>query len=165
MTENEITASWSHATSWIIYALKKFPEWENPQVFPFFISALYFAQLFPNFKKIIRNKETWPTQTLQKTQLVKQALNSEWYLLEVSFSTNQLLEHKQSDMFARYCDAVRNGLGTQIIANNSLIRWATGVSTGGTRLLCATLLSVVRKNTKMSPSIPFIRYLTPIFWN
>lgn len=66
-------------------------------------------------------------------------------LLEVSFSTNQLFEHSQSDMLALYCDAVRNGLGTQVIANHGLIRRTTGVGTGGTRFLSTALFPIEKK--------------------
>lgn len=66
-------------------------------------------------------------------------------LLEVSFSTNQLFEHSQSDMLALYCDAVRNGLGTQVIANHGLIRRTAGVGTGGTRFLSTALFPIEKK--------------------
>lgn len=43
-------------------------------------------------------------------------------------------------MLALYCDAVRNGLGTQVIANDGLLGRPTGVGAGGTRPLSTALL-------------------------
>lgn len=48
-------------------------------------------------------------------------------------------------MLALYCDAVRNGLGTQVIANHGLIRRTTGVGTGGTRFLSTALFPIEKK--------------------
>lgn len=50
-------------------------------------------------------------------------------------------------MLALYCDTVRNGLGTQVIANHGLLRRTTSVCTGGTRSLSTALLPI-EKQTK-----------------
>lgn len=49
-------------------------------------------------------------------------------------------------MLALYCDAVRNGLGTQVIANDGLLGRPTGVGTGGTRPLGTALLPIEKQN-------------------
>lgn len=49
-------------------------------------------------------------------------------------------------MLALYCDAVRNGLGTQVIANDGLLGRPTGVGAGRTRPLSTALLPIEKQN-------------------